>query len=140
MAGPLLGPAVNPGGAAPADPNAQAAPNTVNWDLSMTGRSAGADYDVVQVSILVDIDPAYLNAFVNELYKQNMGYTEVCRQIQTVDPLDRASNGYLYGDGQVVEAEIQLESLFFRSWTIPLMPAAEKQVLGIPVPATNPAQ
>jgi hypothetical protein len=121
---------VNPGGA-PAQAQSNAPDNTISYDLSMTGRSAGGQYDIVHVSILVDIDPAQLNGFEKALYMQNMGYTVEGEQTRTVDPLDRASNGYLYGDGQVVEAEIQVEALLFRSWTAALI----RQQLGVPAPA-----
>lgn len=129
----------------PNNPNAAAQPveasdNLINYELSVTGRSAGKAYDVVHVSILVDIDPAQLNAFVRALYMQNMGYVQESLQIKTVDPTERASYGYLYGDGQVVEAEIQFEALFFRSWTAPLMPTPVRQALGVPAPTTTPAQ
>jgi len=122
------------GGAGGGGATAQDAPapaNTIRPELGMTGRAAGADYDVVPMSIIMDIDPAYLNKFIDQLYKRNMSYTVTNLQFKTVDPLDRASHGYLYGDGTVIEVEIQLEGILFRSWTQPLMPKQIKQNLGI---------
>jgi hypothetical protein len=51
-------------------------------------------------------------------------------QTRAVDPLDRASNGYLYGNTPVVELELLVECVMFRSWTAPLMPDAIKLTLG----------
>lgn len=127
-AGPVTGTLVN-GGQAAAQP---AAPNTLNYAVGMTGHSSGGDYDVVLLSIWMDIDPAQLVNFMNELYKRNVGYTITDVQMRTVDPLDRASNGYIYGNQQVVEVEIQAEAILFRGWTTPLMPADVKASLGIP--------
>jgi hypothetical protein len=96
-------------------------PNTTNYELGMTGRFAGKTYDVVYMSVVMDIDPAYLVKFIDNLYKQNMGYTITNLQQRAIDPLDRASNGYLY-DSQTVEVEMLIECVFFRSWTTPLIP------------------
>ncbi|HVT82578.1 MAG TPA: hypothetical protein VHM90_18195 [Phycisphaerae bacterium] len=138
--GSFMGPAVNAGGA-PGQPQqtVMSTPNAINYELGMTGHSAGDDYDVVHVSILMDIDPAALNAFESALYSQNMGYVVEGEQFKTVDPTERASYGYLYGDGQVVEAEIQVEAILLRSWTAPLMPQAVRDALGAKAPETKAA-
>jgi len=104
--------------------------NKIDYTLGVTGRSAGATYDVVYLSVVMDLDPAYLFKFIDQLYKQNMCYTVVNMQARAVDPLDRASNGYLYGDSQVIEVELLVECILFRSWTEPLMPDQEKLALG----------
>jgi hypothetical protein len=128
---PVTGPPVN-GGAAPAQP---AAPNTVDPELSMTGHASGGDYDVVQMSIWMDIDPAYLNDFVDQLYRQNMGYTVLATRFRTVDPLERTSNGFMYGESQAIEVQLQVEAVLFRGWTTALMPDSIKNLLGIPLGA-----
>lgn len=123
---------VNPGDQSAAAAAQTVAPNAINYDLSMTGQSGGADYDVVLFSVWMDIDPSKLTAFEDELARHNM-YITLVDHLKTVDPLDRVSNGYLYGDGQVVEVEMQAEAIFFRSWTLPLMPDDEKRLLSIPL-------
>jgi len=128
--GPMLGTAVGGGGgSAPAAP---AAPNAIDYNVSMTGHASGGQYDVVLMSIWMDIDPAKLVDFMDQLYQQNVGYTVTNVQLKTVDPLDRAANGYIYGNGQAVEAEIQVEAILFRGWTTPLMPAGVREGLGVP--------
>jgi hypothetical protein len=104
--------------------------NQNNYELGMTGRSAGRSYDIVYMSVVMDIDPAYLFKFMEQLYKQNMCYTLTNMQMKTVDPLDRASQGFIYGETQVIEVEFLVECVFFRSWTEPLMPDRIKQDLG----------
>jgi hypothetical protein len=105
-------------------------PHQTDYSLGMTGRSAGKTYDVVYMSVLMEIDPAYLNKFIESLYRQNMCYTVTNMQIRTVDPLARASEGYLYGDVPVVEVQMLVECLLFRSWTESVMPDAVKLSLG----------
>ncbi len=130
-AGPSLGASLN-GAAVPVQ---SAAPNKIDYAMGMTGHASGGDYDVVYMSIHMDIDPAGLIDFMDKLYLQNVGYTVTDVQLKTVDPLDRTSNGYIYGNKQVVEAEIQVEAILFRSWTARLMPATLRASRGIPEPA-----
>jgi hypothetical protein len=115
------------------------ADNTPEPSRSMTGRASGQSYDVVLMQICLDLDPAYFNKFIEQLYKRNMGYTVIGVRWKAADPLDRASNGFIYGDGQVVEYEILVEGLLFRNWTLPLMPSNVRTALAIPADAA-PAQ
>jgi hypothetical protein len=133
---------VNPAAAAAAATTATASgltlpniPNPSDYTLGLTGRASGNTYDVVYMSVSLDLDPAYLFKFIDQLYRQNMGYTVVNMQIHAVDPLDRASNGYLYGESPVIEVNLLVECLLFRSWTEALMPDAEKMTLGAAPPA-----
>jgi hypothetical protein len=50
--------------------------------------------------------------------------------MRSVDPLARASDGFLYGDVPVVEVQMLVECLFFRNWTEKVMPNAVKKSLG----------
>jgi len=111
-----------------------AQPNTIDLEKRlMTGRASGSEYDVILMQICLDIDPSWLNRFIDELYRQNMGYTVLNIKLKTVDPLSRSSNGWVYGDTQVVEVEILLESLMFREWMRPLMPEKIRASLGLPL-------
>ena len=116
-----------------------AQPNSIDLEKrQMTGRASGADYDIILMQISVDVDPSWLNRFIDQLYRQNMGYTVLNIKLKTVDPLSRASNGWIYGETQVVEAEILVESLMFRDWMRPLMPEKVRVALGLP--AEEPAK
>ena len=103
----------------------------------MTERTGTSDYDVVYMNISIDLDPAYQNKFIDNLYRQNNGYTVIMVQSATVDPIDAASRGFLYGNVQVVHLEILVEGLLFRNWTLPIMPADTKTLLGVPATPGN---
>jgi hypothetical protein len=134
-----------PAAAQGSDANAAAAagnqPNTPDFARNLTGRASGSEFDVVLLQVCVDIDPAWLNRFVDQIYRQNMGYTVLNLRMKAVDPLSRSSMGFIYGDTQVIEAEITLEALLFRDWTRPIMPEKIRVALGLPPeePAAAPA-
>jgi hypothetical protein len=138
----IPGAAPTPADQPPAGTTVQALPNDIQFTRSLTGRASGIDYDVVLMSINLDIDPGHLNQFIDQLYRQNMGYTVLNIRTQTVDPLERASYGFIYGEGQVIEAEIVVECLLFRNWTQPIMPDKVRLALGLPAyaPPAQPAQ
>jgi hypothetical protein len=115
MAGP--GQASGQGGS----PMAPASPAGLDFNRSMTGHVGTSEYDVVPMKIVVYIDPTYENEFIDELYRQNNGYTVINRCMRTVDPLEASSNGYLYGQVQVIRLELAVDGRWFRSWTVPLM-------------------
>ncbi len=105
----------------------------------MTGRLSNPQYDVVLMSISLDLDPAYQNAFIESLYRQNNGYTVINVNTRVIDPFDATANGFLYGNTQVVHLDIVVEGLLFRSWTVPIMPDATRQQLGLPLNPPPPA-
>jgi hypothetical protein len=107
------------------------APLTPSNFTTVTGHTGTSEYDVILLNIKIVIDPAYQNQFIDALYRQNNGYTVLNIKTTPVDPLDAASNGYLYGDTQCVLLEIRAENLFFRNWTMPLMPPATRAALGL---------
>jgi hypothetical protein len=126
--------------AAPPPPPPVTQENTIDYLRSMTGRACGKDYDVTMLQVCMDIDPAYLNRFINELYRQNMGYTLVNMRWRVVDPLDRATNGFIYGKTQVIEVDMLFEGLLFRNWTLPLMPTSVRNQLQIAPDTVAPPQ
>lgn len=107
-------------------------PNTPDFMRNLTGRASGSEFDVVLLQVCVDIDPNWLNRFIDQIYRQNMGYTVLNLRLKTVDPLSRSSMGFVYGESQVVEAEITIEALLFREWTRPIMPEKIRTALGLP--------
>jgi hypothetical protein len=135
----FLIPAPAPGADAAAAAAAANQPNTPDFTRSLTGRASGSEFDVVLVQVCVDIDPNYLNRFIDQIYRQNMGYTVLNVRMRAVDPLSRTSMGFIYGESQVIEAEITLETLLFREWTKPLMPETIRTALGLPAEEAPPA-
>jgi len=134
---PTGGPLFFAANAAAAPPPGTPAPTGPDYSHTMTGRTDNDQYDTVLMDIVVDMDPAYQNKFIDALYRKNNGYTVLNIRTTTVDPFDAASTGYLYGDTQVVHLDILVEGLLFRSWTLPIMPNAYRTMLGLP-PFTPP--
>ena len=107
--------------------------SAVNLSKSLTGRVSNTEFGVVLVDIAMVVDPAKLEEFFDQLYKQNNGYTILNVKQTAVDPFEAASNGYLYGNVQCIRVEVTAEALLFRKWTEPIMPDNIKVQLGIPV-------
>src|SRR5207302_1127890 len=97
---------IQPAAAQPGADTSNGAANAIDFSRTMTGRLSGADYDVVPMQIWMDIDPAAVIRFEEELYKTNMGHTVINSRFKTVNPVDRATNGYIYGPSQCIEIEI----------------------------------
>jgi hypothetical protein len=125
-AGPAMGVGPGPGAAAQA-----------SVAKTMTGRTSTDLYDVVILNVAMVVDPAKLNAFFDQLYRQNNAYTVLNVKQTTVDPFQAASEGYLYGQTQCIRVEVQIEALLFRKWTAPIMPASIRTQLGVPAVAAK---
>ncbi len=132
--------AAAPGASLFASLNSTAPPPPTGMDPNrdLTGRVGNADYDVVVSYIGLDLDPAYENAFIAALYKQNNGYTVLNINTRVLDPFETSANGYLYGNVQVVHLDIMVEGLMYRSWTVPLMPDYIRHTLSLPPLPTTP--
>ncbi|MGN6367329.1 MAG: hypothetical protein ACTHN5_03620 [Phycisphaerae bacterium] len=122
-------------------PGVPAVPAGQDFTRTMTGRVDNDQYDVCLMEVIVDMDPAYQNKFLDALYRQNNGYTVLNIKTLVVDPFDATGNGYLYGNTQVVRLDIIVEGLLYRSWTVPIMPDPIRASLGIPLlpPPGTPA-
>ncbi len=103
----------------------------VSAGISMTGHVGTHQYDVTFVDVTVMIQPTDINKFIDAIYRQNDAYTVLNVNLRTVDPIDAITHGYAYGAVPVVRANILLEAILFRKWTVPIMPAAYRTALGI---------
>ena len=112
-----------------------AAPSGTDFNHSLTGRLGSASFDITHFQVVLHLDPAYLNVFLNELYRQNNGYTVLNMRIDAVDPFAAASNGFIYGKTSVIRAEITGEAMFFREWTKKIRPPAVRAAVN---PAVEP--
>ncbi|NNM88632.1 MAG: hypothetical protein HKL95_08945, partial [Phycisphaerae bacterium] len=81
----------------------------------------------------VIIAPSKINTFINNMYRQNNGYTLLNVQIRTVDPIDAITHGYVYGAVPAVEADFLFEDILFNQWNGRVMPAAYRRRFGIVV-------
>ena len=89
----------------------------------LTGQASNARYQVVVMSIRLVLEPWAINRFIQELYRQNNGYTVLeIRTIHTVDPIEALTSGYVYGQVPVVRVNIVVEDIMFSTWHGRIMP------------------
>jgi hypothetical protein len=103
--------------------------------VSVTGRyntigSGNQYYDLRNATVEMIVSSARLPEFFDALTKTNL-MTVLKVDLDRVEPLDDLREGYFYGDEHVVKATLQIETLWLRGWTKPLMPAYVKKGLGV---------
>ena len=131
------------GGVGSSDPNAPIEPTFV---VSPSGRAGWPDapnglYDVRYATVTIIADgnriPKILGAFGDT---NLMSVTDV--DIRAFDRFGDRDEGFFYGDAPLVIATFRIESIWFRAWMTPWMPAAVRSELGIPAdqPASDETQ
>lgn len=125
------------GGGEEAPPTAEVAGMApLDKRVSFTGRSMGSwnpVYDVRRIELDVVVSSARLNEFLASISRTNF-MTVTSMSIESVDPWDDLRQGYYYGKEHVVLARLEIESVWLRAWTQPLMPKSLKERLGITEP------
>ena len=110
--------------------------------VTHTGRSGDSSYDIRRVELTVIASSQNLPKLFDALGRINyMTVTGV--NLQPVDVWAHLDEGFFYGEEHVVRAVISLETIWLRSWTLPLMPDRVRQAVGAPVdsaPAAMPDQ
>lgn len=109
-----------------------------NYFVSPTGRTSNQVFDVRHTRVKLHLDYARLPIFLEALASTNF-ISVVDLKVTSLDEYDFSDAGslggpFVYGVGKMVEAEMILESLWFRSWTKPLMPKAVRQYTGVDAP------
>lgn len=104
-----------------------------HFGISPTGRVSNAVYDVRHTRLVIDIQWDKLPAFMEELREMNF-LTVISADIQDVDEYEMLREGYVYGESDVVRADLLIESLWFREWTGELMPKIIREKLLIEIP------
>lgn len=102
---------------------------------SLTGRIggvAGSAYDIRTIEVVIVAASKDLPKFIDALGKTNY-MTVIDLDIDDVDVWNDLEQGFYYGEDHVVRARVQIESVWLRSWMVPLMPDQVKQALGVPV-------
>lgn len=111
------------------------APGMVPLDprVSFTGHARGGWnelYEVRRMSAKLVVSSARLSEFLDAIPRANfMIVTDL--DIEPVNMWEDLRSGYFYGDEHVVRATVEVESLWLKSWLVPLIPPELKQVLGI---------
>jgi hypothetical protein len=88
-------------------------------------------YDIRKVSISLVVDSARIPLVLDAASKQNL-ISVVDLDIQPVDVWRDLEQGYYYGQDHVVRLDLELEFVYLRAWTAPLMPNIISQELGLP--------
>lgn len=101
-----------------------------------TGRTTDAAYDLRTVRLQVVASSQNLPRLFDALGRINY-MTVVGVQIEPVDVWTDLDQGFFYGEEHVVRAVIDIESIWLRSWTLPLMPDRVRTAVG--APADQPA-
>ena len=105
----------------------------------LTGQASNARYQVVVMSIRLVLEPWAINRFIQELYRQNNGYTVLqIPTIHTVDPVEALTSGYVYGQVPVVRVNIVVEDIMFSTWHGRIMPTDYCQKCGVTPPPPGP--
>lgn len=97
--------------------------------VTHTGRSGDSSYDIRRVELTVIASSQNLPRLFDALGRINyMTVTGV--NLQPVDVWADLDQGFFYGEEHVVRAVISIETIWLRSWTLPLMPDRVRQAVG----------
>ncbi|MEX0652978.1 MAG: hypothetical protein WD534_17290 [Phycisphaeraceae bacterium] len=105
----------------------------VNFFVGPTGRVSNAMYDVRHVRLRAIVDDQRLPELFRALSAVNfMTVLEVT--LQDVNEYEALHEGYVYGTGNAVEAELIIETIWLRDWTSQWMPERVRQYVGLDEP------
>jgi hypothetical protein len=100
---------------------------------SITGRfssKANQQYDVRIVQLNAIVSSERLPQLIEQINKTNfMTVTNVA--LEQVDPWADLELGFFYGNEPVIRAILTIETIWFRSWIVPLMPKDLRGLLGV---------
>ena len=125
------------GDAAPKSVRADASREVpLDYTFSFTGRATNPLFDVRLVRVVLIINSEKLPEAFDALAKYNF-MTITNARVETEDLFLAIREGYFYGSKPVSRVTLDLETVWFRAWTVQFMPLELKQVLGIPVEAQS---
>ena len=120
--------------AAPLDP-AREVP--LDFAFSFTGRKTNPLYDVRLIQLVLIAETARIPVVLDALSRKNF-ITILDATLEAVDAFEEVGEGYFYGSAGVSKLTLDLETVWLRQWTAPLMPPDLKLALGIPVVTQPP--
>ncbi len=120
--------------AAPLDP-AREVP--LDFAFSFTGRKTNPLYDVRLIQLVLIVETARIPVVLDALSRKNF-ITILDATLEAVDAFEEVGEGYFYGSAGVSKLTLDLETVWLREWTAPLMPPDLKLALGIPVVTQPP--
>ena len=119
---------------APLDP-AREVP--LDFAFSFTGRKTNPLYDVRLIQLVLIAETARIPVVLDALSRKNF-ITILDAKLEAVDAFEEVGEGYFYGSPGVSKLTLDLETVWLREWTAPLMPVDLKLALGIPVVTQPP--
>ncbi len=120
---------------APIDPAREV---LLDFAFSFTGRKTNPLYDVRLIQLVLIAETARIPVVFDALSRKNF-ITILDAKLEAVDAFEEVREGYFYGSAGVSKLTLDLETVWLREWTAPLMPLDLKLALGIPV-VTQPPQ
>lgn len=100
-----------------------AAEVALDYGISFTGRKSNHVYDVRRVMLDVIVDTHQAPALLDALSRQNL-ITILDVDMAPVNVFDEIRDGFFYGPDPVSRLTLELETIWLRAWTMPLMPVA----------------
>jgi hypothetical protein len=99
---------------------------------SITGRAPGENFDIRRVRLRLVVSGEQLPRVIDALTRSDfMAITDL--DLTKADPWEELEAGYYFGPGSVMNADIELETVWLRAWMRPLMPAGVRTHLNIPL-------
>ncbi|MCL5945581.1 MAG: hypothetical protein M1472_01855 [Planctomycetes bacterium] len=102
-----------------------------NTGAMLTNHFSNAKHQIALVAVSAVVEADKINDFINQIYRQNNGYTVLQMNMMTVDPIGAITQGFVYGKVPVVRVNMLLEVLFCTQWNKPLMPVAYRARLSL---------
>lgn len=119
--------------ASPRAPRSQPGIVPIRPTVSVTGRVGSTDnqlYDVRVATMTLIVASSRIPELFDALARTNF-MTVLDADITEVDPYEHLAQGYYYGEDHVVQLRLQIETIWLRSWTVPLMPPPVRNNLGV---------
>lgn len=101
-----------------------------NFSAGPTGRVSNALYDVRHVRLTAVVDWKQMPAIYEAVNSTNF-MTVLQVNFSGVDEYQALQEGYVYGQGDAVQVEMLIETIWMRSWTTPFMPKSVRESIGL---------
>ncbi|MEE9403796.1 MAG: hypothetical protein V3V20_02785 [Algisphaera sp.] len=107
-----------------------------NFHYGPTGRGSNQIFDVRHARVHIHVDYQQLPTFFNAISQTNL-MTVLDTHITALDVYGPEVLGayYVYGAGDIVDAELIIETVWLRDWTKELMPDVVQQYVGLTGPS-----
>lgn len=126
-----LGSVISSDGAAGGPPGGDAGAQLPDdFSVSPSGRSSNVMYDVRHVRVSLVLDSQRVPEFFENL--QRVNFMAVLKmEISAIDEYGALRQGYVYGAGDSVRADMLIETIWLRDWTTQYMPRTIRNLLSI---------